>query len=380
MSRRFPISLNPFAWAGPSSTDYPTVNPDGTRWNFQPEPERIVAIGDLHGNLEALCNILLERALINEEGKWIGENSHLVLMGDLVGGHKHSRLLLNFVMRLEEEAKARGSRVHAILGNHDILPVQKNFRKFSLSEKKFYKEYPVPGAEGTKVHHAFRGNALYAKWIRERNTMVQIGDTLFVHAGIGTWALHALPDAINATVRAWVRFWQGIAEKPPKKTVWAAGRPEDERGSDSETGPVWLRAFREVRSSDGNQPKEGPSKEELEQILSKLAVKRVVVGHSPVSSAEIVTSHPYYQDRIVMIDTRVSDEKHGTLSALEIRGEILTTHYPETSKGAEELVKRELAYLKDPVLPKVPLISSLLDSVSETSERLMESLKTFLDD
>jgi len=46
-------------------------------------PERIVAIGDIHGDLEALFAILLHSNVIDITGKWIAYNTFLVQTGDI---------------------------------------------------------------------------------------------------------------------------------------------------------------------------------------------------------------------------------------------------------------------------------------------------------
>jgi hypothetical protein len=46
-------------------------------------PERIVAIGDIHGDLEALFSILLKSGIIDEHGRWIAVNTFLVQTGDI---------------------------------------------------------------------------------------------------------------------------------------------------------------------------------------------------------------------------------------------------------------------------------------------------------
>lgn len=49
----------------------------------QPEtPERIIAVGDLHGDLEAFLSILKDRNLITETGAWAGKATQLVVVGD----------------------------------------------------------------------------------------------------------------------------------------------------------------------------------------------------------------------------------------------------------------------------------------------------------
>src|SRR5262245_20826845 len=82
---------------------------DSTRadWEVRPVPRRVVAIGDLHGDVRAFGAIARECRLLDERGNWCGGDTHLVLMGDLVGGPR-SRLLLRAVMRLEREARRAG--------------------------------------------------------------------------------------------------------------------------------------------------------------------------------------------------------------------------------------------------------------------------------
>lgn len=46
-------------------------------------PHRIVAIGDIHGDLEALFSILLKSEIIDEHGRWKAVNTFLVQTGDI---------------------------------------------------------------------------------------------------------------------------------------------------------------------------------------------------------------------------------------------------------------------------------------------------------
>jgi hypothetical protein len=249
----------------------------------------------------------------------------------------------------------------------------------SRAEKSLYKNFPVPGASGDKTHHAFRGNSIYAKWIRRRNALLRIGSTLFAHAGVDDWACYVPPARLNATIRAWIAFWQGVGEKPPKPTRWTAGTPSMERGSRHAQGPLWVRAFKIRRGRPGKRPRKGLTREELDQILTQLNVQRVVVGHSPVHEGEILTRHPYYDDRIVMTDTRLSDGEYGSLSSLEIRGEALSTHYAAPTKWAREIVKQEMTLLKNPGPPPLHTVTDLLASINRKVFKLMDSLKDYFD-
>jgi hypothetical protein len=285
-------------------------------WDVRPEPGRIVAIGDLHGDLRAFGAIGLACGLLDEPGNWRGGGAHLVLMGDLVGG-EHSRLLLNALMRLEREARRAGGRVHALLGNHDLLPIAGRFGKLTRGERRDYRKSD------------FHGKGPYAEWVLGRPTILKIGRTLFVHAGLDRWALDIDPAEVNARVRAWIAHLQGAGPKPPDETRWLF---------DDDDGPMWTRAFR----ARGRRPKDAPSRKTIRAILDRLGAERIVLGHSPTDDSAIVLDHPHYGDSVVLIDTRISDEERGRLGALTIEGDVLTPVYARDRAAGDGLHAREV--------------------------------------
>jgi hypothetical protein len=240
-------------------------------------------------------------------------------MGDLVGGDRRSRLLLNAVMRLEREAQEAGGRIHALLGNHDVLPARGRFGKMTRKERELYTRHTIPDAVGSELDDAFRGNSVYAQWLRRRPTLLKIGDTVFVHAGLGRWALRVDPAALNAYVRAWVAHFQGVGPRPPRRTEWTIA-PDG-------GGPLWTRAFKPRRRG---RAKGAPSRKMLAAILERLGADCVVVGHSPTRDGEILLDHPHYGDAVALIDTRISDERRGRLGALVIEDGVHMSTYAES--------------------------------------------------
>jgi len=290
--------------------------PAHSTWEVKPAPGRIVAVGDLHGDVAAFGAILRASELVDERGAWSGGVAHLVLLGDLLGGHGDARLLLDTVLRLEREAAEAGGRVHAVLGNHDVLPIIGRFGKMSRSERARFTAHPVADAPGPELVDVFRGDSVYARWLRRRPAILKIGATVFVHAGLDRWAEEYDPDHINRLVAAWIAYYQGVGPRPSEKRRWLAG--------DDERGPLWMRSFKPRR--DGGR-RGGPRKKRLRKILSHLGATRVVVGHSPTPDSEIVLSHPVYGDAVVLVDTRISDEHRGRLGALIIAGDTLAPVY-----------------------------------------------------
>ena len=283
-------------------------------WDVQPAPSRVVAIGDLHGDVRAFGAIGRACGLVDEDGGWTGGSAHVVLMGDLMGGDD-SRLLIHAVMRLEREARGAGGRVHTLIGNYDLLPVLGRLRRLTRKERRSYGK------------NDFRKDGPYSEWLRSRPTIVKIGSTVFVHAGLGRRVLETGPGDVNAQVRAWIAYDQGVGPKPPGETRWTV---------DENYGPMWTRAFK----ARGGKLNPGPSKKAMREILDGLGAERMVLGHAPTRTG-IVTEHPHYGDSVVMVDTSISDDRRGRLGALVIERGALATVYAEDRADGEALRERE---------------------------------------
>ncbi len=315
---------------------------DGIPWTVKPVPSRIVVIGDIHGDLAGLACILRERRLIDKKGRWSGDRTHVVLNGDLVGG-RNARVLLRYILRLSGDARNHGAGVHAVLGNHDVRVFSKGYQK--RLGKTLFREFPLTGALKASPRAAFIGDTSFARFLRERNALVRIGRNLFAHAGLNRWALRYHPKRINATIRAWIRFWQGVDDQPDPHTEWLAVGPHVELESAS-AGPLWTTSFKTKRPHDEEEVSRSLDAIDLHRLLRRYGVKRLILGHSPSATGEIMLSHPYYGETVVMIDTRISDKKRGRLSCLEIRGDELETFYPKRIPFGEEFQARELKRLR----------------------------------
>lgn len=81
---------------------------------------RIVAVGDLHGDLSHAVRVLRLAGLINLRNEWIGKRSILVQTGDIVDRGKDTILLYQLMDRLRGEASRAGGAVVNLLGNHEV--------------------------------------------------------------------------------------------------------------------------------------------------------------------------------------------------------------------------------------------------------------------
>ena len=73
-----------------------------------PASARIVAIGDLHGDLDNALDVLRLAGLVDDRGAWTGGSTTLVQTGDTTDRGPDSRGVMDLMRRLQQEATAAG--------------------------------------------------------------------------------------------------------------------------------------------------------------------------------------------------------------------------------------------------------------------------------
>jgi hypothetical protein len=204
--------------------------------------ERLVAVGDVHGDFDDFCLILKRTGLLDDQNHWIGGSATLVQTGDLVDRGPKGREALDLLMRIEKEASRIGGQVMPLLGNHEVMNIlgdlryvtPQDYATFADSEsekrrKNAYEEYAawyanhakllaaitqpaLPATEqGWMAEHpagfvelreAFSPNGNYGKWIRQHAVIVKIGEVIFLHGGISPNLISLQLEQINSQVRA----------------------------------------------------------------------------------------------------------------------------------------------------------------------------------
>lgn len=81
--------------------------------------KRVGVVGDVHGELQALKEILQALGFIDALGDWLARDGTLVLTGD-VGHGRHLQEVFDFIHRLAAQAHTLGGRIVWTLGNHDL--------------------------------------------------------------------------------------------------------------------------------------------------------------------------------------------------------------------------------------------------------------------
>jgi TPR repeat protein len=254
--------------------------------------ERVVAVGDVHGDYEMFVKVLQSAALIDGNGDWAAGKTHLVQTGDVLDRGPDSRAVMDLLMKLEKQSAAAGGAVHCLIGNHEAMNVYGDLRYVSPGEYAAWAgSNPEPNREVTYEQYraAFSPQGLYGKWIRSHNAAIKIDRTLYLHAGLGekyaTWTI----DRINREVR----------EELDDLTRLHGGIVTDEEG------PLWYRGLAK-----------GDDTALVDKLLKQYDVDRIVIGHTYANGA--VT--PRFGGKVFLIDVGISRfyDNTGKIGCLEI--------------------------------------------------------------
>jgi len=308
-------------------------------------PERIVAVGDVHGAYDRFVGILRAAGVIDGRQRWTGGRTVLVQTGDVLDRGADSRRALDLLRRLEREAARAGGRVYALLGNHEVMRMVWDLRYLSPEEIAAFRNsdsdalrervYSMVAAEVAEqaqakkqVHDeaAFRAQFMrdiplgfiemrqafgpsgdYGKWLRERYALVRINGIAFVHGGIDETTAALGCEGINEAIRRDLTFTLPTPELV--SAMLATG----------ETSPLWYRGLAE-EPDPGFAP-------QTAAILRTLGARAIVVGHTVTNGFRI---RARFDRRVVTIDTGMLGGTWypgGVASALEIRGDALTAIY-----------------------------------------------------
>jgi Calcineurin-like phosphoesterase len=244
------------AWPGGAVDSLPTRFPDAPR---------IVAVGDLHGDLRATRRALKLAGAIDDEGHWIGGKLVLVQTGDQLDRGDDEQAILDLFVRLADEAARAGGAVHVLNGNHEVMNAAFDFRYTTPGGYRDFED-AVPVTEPDSLLRtfdpsqrarvaAFRPGGPYARVLAKWNTIVIIGPNVFAHGGILPEYVDYGIERLNAEVRAWL-----AGDGPYPATI------------ESRRSPVWSRLY----SSDTT----GAACDTLTEVLDRLSVKRMIVGHT----------------------------------------------------------------------------------------------------
>ena len=305
--------------------------------NSQPEPRRIIAIGDLHGDYEAYIEILGRAGLIDKKMRWSGETSILVQTGDIADRGPDSLKIIRHIRKLQNEAAEAGGQVIVLNGNHEAMNMTGDFRYVhpdeykafksskskkirnrvyaenkdailayylethpELTEKQIRKAWNAENPLGKfELQWAWSPDGEIGSWAVNNPIVAIIGDSLFVHGGLSPDHRHLSVESLNKRARA------ALNEQSTHEA----------RIINDPHGPLWYRGLIPGRYENPEHPPE----DQVEKVLDNYGVSRIIIGHTP----SIKGVQESFDGRLIRIDTGAADYYGGTASFLRIEnGEV----------------------------------------------------------
>src|SRR5215213_1569108 len=95
---------------------------------FAQAPQRIVAVGDLHGDYDVWLNIARAAGVVDAGNRWAGGSTILVQTGDIADRGPDSLKIIRHLQKLQKEAHGAGGRVIVLIGNHEAMNVTGDLR------------------------------------------------------------------------------------------------------------------------------------------------------------------------------------------------------------------------------------------------------------
>ncbi|MCH9684963.1 MAG: metallophosphoesterase [Deltaproteobacteria bacterium] len=298
--------------AGADGADSPS-EPSTLPTRFPTAP-RVVAFGDVHGDLGAARRALALAGAIDGDDHWSGGSLVVVQTGDQLDRGDDEQEILDLFERLRGEAEAAGGAFHVLLGNHELMNAAGDLRYvtpgglvdfqdvegLALDDPRLARFPPQAQARAA----AFLPGGPYAAVLAQRNTVVIVGESVFVHGGV-------LPQHVPRGVSSLERLNADVR-------LWLAGKADTQPISDNvlgQMGVVWTRLYAE----DGVQ-----ACTLLGQALERLKARRMVVGHT-VQKAGITSG---CDDRVWRVDVGMAAHYGGSVQVLAIEGDTVTVLRP----------------------------------------------------
>jgi hypothetical protein len=275
-----------------------------------PKTDRIIVIGDIHGDYDMLIRCLKLAKLIDNKSNWIGGGTIVVQVGDQIDScrlinkygisncnsitmendNPDDLKILYFMTELHKKATEAGGAVYSLIGNHELLNSLGDLSYVSHNNLRSFDNYKTnsgiiirDGYQARKF--AFTpGNEIANFLACTRKIALVIGSNLFVHGGIIPYIANKYKN-IDDMNKLLTLFLLGEIEQPEYFTdLFISGK----------TSPLWTRLF-------------GMKVNNCENLMTPLKevyhVNKIYVGHTPQLKKGI---HSQCNDSIWMTDIGLS--------------------------------------------------------------------------
>jgi hypothetical protein len=267
-----------------------------------PAVERLIVLGDIHGDYNLFIELLTKAKVIKVSGNqitWIGGNTHVVQVGDQIDrcrpignmgcqnplttyeDEASDIKILELANYLKLQAKTKGGDFISLLGNHELMNVMgqmsyvshQNIQEFNnyKNDKNLVFKNPIEARKYAFLPGNQYGNLLGCS----RLASVVIGSHLFVHAGIVDGIINELQmnkssdlETINLAISKWLL---GFLDRKHVEHIINASR----------YSIFWTRILGTIpQNVDYNDP---ICHNNIKKVLELFKIGSIIVGHTPQS-------------------------------------------------------------------------------------------------
>jgi hypothetical protein len=176
--------------------------------------QRIIAIGDLHGDFSKLFNLLFKLEVIDDDNNWITHDTIIVQTGDIVddGGRGSDKdkldtsadelSIYHLLINLNVQARQHNGAVYICVGNHELMNfVDENYDYVNKYTARYYEKNL-----GMSRKSIFSAGSEFAKKLSTiLKVVIKLGNNYFCHGGLPSYIdsntmLNNLIPKINSTL------------------------------------------------------------------------------------------------------------------------------------------------------------------------------------
>jgi hypothetical protein len=247
--------------------------------------DSISVISDVHGEYNIYINLLIATGIIDKNLNWKFGKGHLVVLGDIFDRGNMVTEILWHLYGLEKQAIKAGGMVHVLLGNHEVMVLNKDL---SYINEKYEK---VEVISNTKYFDLYSENSVLGKWLRSKPVVITINNIIFVHAGISI-------ELVQRNLKI-EQINQIISDKIIGKDIQSINENEELKFLNENNGPLWYRGYFYDT---------GFSESKLDSILDFYAKEHIVVGHTTFEEIKSL-----FNNKILGIDAGIMYKQPGEM-------------------------------------------------------------------
>jgi len=241
-------------------------------------PDKFLVTTDIEGQIDAYIFLLQKAGVIDENYNWTYGEGHLFFIGDMFDRGNYVTQCLWLLYKLENEAQQAGGQVHFIVGNHEVLNFDYDYRY--VRNKYFENAHYL----GEMLYDLHEPNTELGQWIRSKNILENAGNSaILVHAGLSPQVtnLNLSYDQINDFGRL------GMNDNCPNGNTAC-----DIVNGGSDEGIYWYRGI----------ANEELTQTQVDGIISSFGGEKMIFGHTVFPQVSSI-----YQHKVLVADVDHED-------------------------------------------------------------------------